>query len=292
MSARAGWVSCRTMGRVRRRAADTNSGPGVGHRPEGVSRGLREPDIASAALPRAGAVESDEDAWSRARRLNFVDLQIPANLYGQKIIDREVPRNRRRFLRGPVDIDRVPATLTQKNASVPLAMSNEVVPLHYAKKTNGSRMTSCPLMDSSDNARFASKTNSTASARLARASSIVAACVFAPGSSSTNAMKPSGTRRNTAVNCMAEPDRLVNTVSSITSAPIRYPPIAHLAGWAPDNSPTSAAVSSMQKARSAREQRLRGFELPVFERRREVVQVASAHPDCRALRYLAPVLQG
>jgi hypothetical protein len=48
--------------------------------------------------------------------------------------------------------------------------------------------------------RFASKTMATASSRFVRASSIVAPCVLAPSSSSTNATYPPGTLIYTAVN--------------------------------------------------------------------------------------------
>src|SRR5882757_8208596 len=53
------------------------------------------------------------------------------------------------------------------------------------------------------NLPFASKTISTASFKFARASSSVAPCVFAPGSSSTNAAYPSGNFRKTAVSLIS-----------------------------------------------------------------------------------------
>ena len=55
----------------------------------------------------------------------------------------------------------------------------EVATLH-ALIEKGSRMTRFPFSDSSDSARFASNTNSTASFKLERVSSIVAPCELAP----------------------------------------------------------------------------------------------------------------
>src|SRR5438309_10773028 len=59
-------------------------------------------------------------------------------------------------------------------------------------------------MDSSDRARFASSTSSTASFKLFRTSSKVSPCVFAPGSSSTKPIYPSGTFWKMAVSFMPD----------------------------------------------------------------------------------------
>ena len=78
-------------------------------------------------------------------------------------------------------------------------MSNKVDSLHWVGRSNGSRVTVCPASACSASSRFAANTSSTASRRLALASSRVAPCVLAPGNSSIDAMYPSGTGMNTAV---------------------------------------------------------------------------------------------
>ena len=80
---------------------------------------------------------------------------------------------------------RVFAAFPKQNAAVLLKVANKVVTLHAAGSSIFSRMTSCPWIVSSARVRLASRTSSTAFARFARASSSVAPCVLAPGSSST-----------------------------------------------------------------------------------------------------------
>src|SRR2546425_7304546 len=99
-----------------------------------------------------------------------------------------------------VDVSRVVCSLTKKLAAILFQVPDDIATLHWETMTNGSRITLRPLSASSASTRFASRTISTASCRFDRASSIVAPCVFAPGNSSTNAMYPSGTFSNTAVN--------------------------------------------------------------------------------------------
>jgi len=60
-------------------------------------------------------------------------------------------------------------------------------------RSKGSRITSRPRRDSSESNRLAARSKCTASRRLSRVSFTVAPWVFAPGNSSTNPMKPSGT---------------------------------------------------------------------------------------------------
>src|SRR5690242_12675942 len=98
---------------------------------------------------------------------------------------------------------RMTATLAQQDTAVMLQMAEQFAALHRSGMRRGSLITFWPLSDSSASVRFASSTSATASLRLCLAASNVAACVFAPGNSSTKPMYPSGTLRKTAVNSMA-----------------------------------------------------------------------------------------
>src|ERR1700728_4456518 len=85
-----------------------------------------------------------------------------------------------------IDVHTMVAPLAEEFASVP----DQIGAFHAAGRIRVSRTTSAPSSDSSDNARFASRTIATASFRFARASSGVSPCVLAPGSSSTTRCRP------------------------------------------------------------------------------------------------------
>jgi hypothetical protein len=82
--------------------------------------------------------------------------------------------------------------------SVASQMFDKLAKLYAATIVTGSRLTVCPVISSWARTRLASRTSSRASCRLARASSIVAPWVFAPGSSYAEAKYPSGASLNTA----------------------------------------------------------------------------------------------
>jgi hypothetical protein len=111
----------------------------------------------------------------------------------------------RRLPRCAIDVYGVAPSLAQQRTAMEFKMANEVEPLHSLATTSGSRITSRPWIDSSDRARFASITSSSASARLSRASSSVTPWVLAPGTSSTKPTYPSGTFWNTAVSFTTGP---------------------------------------------------------------------------------------
>src|SRR5436309_1457269 len=115
------------------------------------------------------------------------NVQVFANLPGGEFQYLVVARHRRNFSLRAIHVDGMVAALAQKLAAMTFQMPDEVPPLHAAPSNNGSRITSCPRNSSSANSRLASNTITTASAKLARASSKVAPWVLAPGNSSTNA---------------------------------------------------------------------------------------------------------
>jgi hypothetical protein len=119
-----------------------------------------------------GLCTSRRSGWLGGLRLR--DLKSPADLR-KEIVDLAVTRNGRRFPRCAVDVHGMFASLAKENTPAFLQMANQVAAFYSAARTSGSRMTSFPSMDSSARARFASRTSSTASARLARASASVRA---------------------------------------------------------------------------------------------------------------------
>jgi len=114
-------------------------------------------------------------------------VEVFADFAGRELEDLSMAGDGADLALGAVDIDRVIAAFAEKLAAVTLQVANQVAALHAADSANGSRITSSFERDSSASWRLASKTICTASSRLARASARVFPCVFAPGSSSTNA---------------------------------------------------------------------------------------------------------
>jgi hypothetical protein len=129
------------------------------------------------------------------------DFEVTTNLAGKMVIDLGMTRNRRGLPSHRIHEDGVAPSLAQENAPMTLQMVDEVATFQRWAAWSGSRMSACPASCCAI-VRLASSTNSTASMRLSRASSRVLPWVFAPGSSSTYPMYPSGTFRKTAVSAM------------------------------------------------------------------------------------------
>ncbi len=89
--------------------------------------------------------------------LRFRDMQVPTNLAGEIVINYGVSGDSRSFLIGSIYKNGVTTAFAQKLASVLFQMSNEIAPFHALEIEIDSRMTSCPLRDSSASARFASR---------------------------------------------------------------------------------------------------------------------------------------
>ncbi len=126
------------------------------------------------------------------------DLEVPADLLHEVVEDLPMTRNRCDLLCLSVYVDRVISTFAKELAAVRFEVLDQIAPFQ-AETLIGSRMTSASWISSSASSRLAASTMLIASARFARASSNVAPCVFAPGSSSAKAMYPPSTARNTAV---------------------------------------------------------------------------------------------
>src|SRR6266851_4279828 len=109
-------------------------------------------------------------------------LKVLADLSCQVFVNVVVAGNRGNLLRWTIDVDRVAAPFAQELASVLLQVPKEIPTLH-AMTLIGSRISSLAAPLSRANIRFASTTRATASRRFARASSSVAPCVLAPGTS-------------------------------------------------------------------------------------------------------------
>jgi hypothetical protein len=138
-----------------------------------------------------------------AADLRFWNAEILADLSGEVLVDFGVTRNGR-CPAGGTDEDRMASTLPKQTTTALLQVADQRAPFH-ALTLSVSRMTGPLPVDCWANSRLASRTIATASWRFARASSSVAPCVLAPGSSSTKPMYPSGTWRKTAVNWRSMP---------------------------------------------------------------------------------------
>ena len=122
-------------------------------------------------------------ARARGVGLRRGNLEVLTNFLDEVVVDFVVFRHGRRFNCSTVNKNRMLATLTEKLTAAFFEMANEVASFHYAAVEKSSLMTLRPLKDSSANARFASRTSSTASCKFSRVSSRLAPCVFAPGNS-------------------------------------------------------------------------------------------------------------
>src|SRR5262249_18602985 len=126
--------------------------------------------------------------------------QVAADLSRQNIFDFFVTRQCRGTMRSAIDVNRVLSAFAKEFAAVLFKVTNERLSFHAAERETASGITGWPAISSSDSMRFASSTSSIASARFDLASSSVSPCAFAPGNSSTKAIKPpSGTRWKTLV---------------------------------------------------------------------------------------------
>ena len=125
--------------------------------------------------------------------LGPTDSQIVADLAGEEIVYLAMAWYCGRPFDAPIHVDSVVVSLAQELASVAFEMANQVDALHATGSAKSSRITSIPAMDSSASWRLASRTRANASDKFSRASSRVLPCVFAPGTSSMNAIKPSET---------------------------------------------------------------------------------------------------
>ena len=126
------------------------------------------------------------------RRCSFLrywrDFQVAANLTCEKVVDLRVSRQIRRDVGRGVDVETLFAAFAKPLATVGFQMANKVSAVHWLRM-NGSRVVTRPSSDRSVSSRLVWSTISTASRRFSRASSIVSPWVFAPGSSSMNAIK-------------------------------------------------------------------------------------------------------
>ena len=95
-------------------------------------------------------------------------FQDRGDLLGGELDDLPVPWDGGALSCLRVEIDSVAAPLTEELATVSLEVTDQVLSFHYAGKTNGSRMTSSPTIDSSAISRLASRISWTASTRFAR----------------------------------------------------------------------------------------------------------------------------
>lgn len=100
----------------------------------------------------------------------YRNFEVLTDFARKEVVDFSMARNRGRFLRGTVHVDRMPTTFAKQCTTVRFKMANQINPLHSTATTKGSRITSWPLMDSSASTRFASRTISSASARFSRVS--------------------------------------------------------------------------------------------------------------------------
>lgn len=103
------------------------------------------------------------------------------------------------FLFFTIHIYCVSRALSKKFTSTILKMAEPIYALHVEMVPKGSFINTFPLSSSSINCRLASRTNSIASLRFSFTSYNVSPWAFAPGSSSTYPIYPSGTFSNTAV---------------------------------------------------------------------------------------------
>ena len=95
-------------------------------------------------------------------RLWFWNLQIPADLLSEKVVDVSMAGNGRNFSGGTVHIDAVIASLPQELDTVSFEITDQIDPFHEME-ASGSRITTLFRRVSSANARFDSKTSWTAS---------------------------------------------------------------------------------------------------------------------------------
>lgn len=77
------------------------------------------------------------------------NLQVAANLARQEFVYFLVPGKGGCFLRRPVDVNRMITALAKQLTSIFLDMTNDIAPLHSSVIASGSRITFCPLIDSS-----------------------------------------------------------------------------------------------------------------------------------------------
>src|SRR6267378_4734660 len=102
----------------------------------------------------------------RAQRplLRLGNLEITADLSGEKVVDLSMTRNRRSTARCAVHVKSVLTALSKELTTMLFQVPNKVIALHAARSGKFSRMTLLPFMSSSANIRLASRTSSTASA--------------------------------------------------------------------------------------------------------------------------------
>lgn len=67
-----------------------------------------------------------------------------ADLADEKLVNFSMPWHGRRFLRRPIDIDRMPAAFTEAFAAMGLKVANEIAAPHTEEMGSDSRMTSRP----------------------------------------------------------------------------------------------------------------------------------------------------
>jgi len=77
----------------------------------------------------------------RRERSGFRNLQIPADLTSQIVVDLFVAGNRRRLPEGAIDVNAVVAAFPEKLATVSLEVTDQTGAFH-AEILRGSRMTS------------------------------------------------------------------------------------------------------------------------------------------------------
>ena len=116
----------------------------------------------------ASAAMAGSASWHR-------NLEILADLSSEKIVDLSMTRNRGRLPGAPIHQNGVSPAFSEERTTVLLQVADEVSAFHSAAMISGSRMTSLSVIDSSASVRLASRTSSTASERLSRASSRVGA---------------------------------------------------------------------------------------------------------------------
>ena len=101
------------------------------------------------------------------------NLEVRANLAREELVHLAMTWDRRRLGGRPIDVHGVIASFAKELTAITFHVTNQIDPLHAAGSSNVSRITEAPSRDSSDIARFASRTRATASWRFSLASSRV-----------------------------------------------------------------------------------------------------------------------
>jgi hypothetical protein len=77
----------------------------------------------SSTIPRPSSPMLLRDRKLRGERSRLRNFQVSADFLGEEFNDLAMPRDRRRFLRAPINVNRVIAAFAQKFATVSLEMA-------------------------------------------------------------------------------------------------------------------------------------------------------------------------